>query len=458
MISLNSFWGALPREGRWLLSTVAVSTLGRGLVLPFTLIYLHEVRGFGLGVSGGLMALIAAVAFIVTGPSGALTDRYGARVVMLGGQTSMVLGTLLLGFATTPSAAAVALTLIGVNFGASWPAFNSLIASVVQGEVRQQYFGVNFALTNLGLGVGGIVGGLFADVARPETFTAIYLADAASCLIPLALFLGPLRHLHGRAPRPPRDLADQAGYVRPTYRALLRNPAVRWLTLLTFVATFIGYGQFEAGLPGFARQTAGLSTELIGVGFALNTFVIVGLQFAMMGRIRGRRRTRVLVVMAALWAAAWALVGLGGLLPGGIVAAIGLLGFGVVFGIGETLLQPTVPAMTNDLAADESRGRANALNAAAVQAGTVAGPIVAGLLLQEGAGMLLVALMLVGCAAIVALTRVLERHLPAAANGLLQAGSANQSVRCDQSRGPRRTPEQTTITTADGPSLADQPG
>ena len=42
---LRTFWAALPAEGRWLLSTVAIQTLGRGLTLPFTVIYLHEVRG-----------------------------------------------------------------------------------------------------------------------------------------------------------------------------------------------------------------------------------------------------------------------------------------------------------------------------------------------------------------------------------------------------------------------------
>ncbi|WGX99252.1 MFS transporter [Nocardioides sp. L-11A] len=418
MISMKSFWTALPTEGRWLLSTVAVSTLGRGLVLPFTLIYLHEVRGFGLGVSGLLMAVIAAAAFVVTAPSGALVDRYGARVVLLAGQSAMVAGTLLLAFATTPAAATVALVLIGINFGASWPAFNSLIATVVEGETRQQYFGVNFALTNLGLGVGGIVGGLFADVDRPETFTAIYVADALAGLVPLALFLGPLRHLHGRVLHPPRDLLSGAlSGPAAGYRAILRSPAVRWLTLLTFVATFIGYGQFEAGLPAFARTEAGLSTGVIGFAFALNTFVIVALQFTVMGRIRGRRRTRVLTVMAALWAFAWLLVGTGALAPGSALAVTGLLGFGLVFGIGETLLQPTLPAINNDLAADHLRGRYNALNSAAVQAGTVAGPIVAGFLLEHGHASTLIALMVAGCGAIAIVATVLERHLPAAVNG-----------------------------------------
>lgn len=422
MISFKSFWTALPTEGRWLLSTVAVSTLGRGLVLPFTFIYLHEVRGFGLALSGALMAVIAAVAFVVTGPSGALTDRYGARVVMLGGQCAMILGTIALAFASTPVGAAGALVLLGINFGASWPAFSSLIATVVEGEIRQQYFGVNFALTNLGLGVGGIVGGLFADVARPETFTAIYLVDAACGLIPFALLLGPLRHLHGRVLHPPRNLeAGLESDPAPGYRAILRIPAVRWLTLLTFVATFIGYGQYEAGLPAFARQSAGLSTGVIGVAFALNTVVIVALQFTVMGRIRGARRTRVLAVMAGLWAVAWLLLGAGALAPGSVFAVGGMLGFGLVFGLGETLLQPTLPAINNDLAADHLRGRYNALNAGAVQAATVAGPVISGVLLQRGSGATLIVMMVLGCGVIALVTRALEKRLPAAVNGRLIA-------------------------------------
>ena len=79
MSSMAQFWHALPREGRWLLSTVAIQTLGRGLTLPFTIIYLHEVRDFDLGLSGTLMGIIAVVGLIVTAPGGSLIDRYGAR-------------------------------------------------------------------------------------------------------------------------------------------------------------------------------------------------------------------------------------------------------------------------------------------------------------------------------------------------------------------------------------------
>lgn len=415
---MRTFWNALPTEGRWLLSTVAIQTLGRGMTLPFTIIYLHEVRGFDLGLSGALMSVIAVTGLLVTGPGGTLIDRYGARRVLLVGLVSMIAGCTLLAFATHPAVAAVALVLIGVNFGVSWPGFNALIATVVDGELRQQYFGINFALVNLGIGVGGIIGGFFVDVHNPATFTAIFLIDATSSLIPMALLLGPLRRVRTQA-----DPADHDG-TAGTYREILRQPVVLWLTLVTFISVFIGYGQMEAGFPAFARQVSGVSTQVIGFSFAVNTAVIVLLQFAVLKLISGHRRTRVMQVMALVWAASWLILGATGFLPDSLAAAVGVLAFMGVFAFGETMLQPTVPAMYNDLAADHNRGRYNAINSGAFQGGAITGPIVAGLLLDHGLGAWYIAAMVAGCAAIILLALVLERRVPVVANGVPASAEA----------------------------------
>jgi MFS family permease len=253
-VTLRRFWTQLSPEGRWLLSTVAVQTLGRGLTLPFTVLYLHEVRGFSLDLAGALMAFVAVVALVVTGPAGALTDRVGARTVLLFSTTSQLVGCAVLAFATTPALATLAMVFLGINFGMSWPAFNALIAAVTTGEMRQQYFGINFALVNLGIGVGGVVGGIYADVSQPHTFTVIFLAYAAS----------------------------------GSYLAILRDPSVIGMTALTFFAVFVGYAQLEAGFPAFARQVGGVSTRVIGFAFAINTAVIVllGLAALIAGAVR----------------------------------------------------------------------------------------------------------------------------------------------------------------------------
>lgn len=410
--SLRAFWAVLPREGRWLLSTTAVQLLGRGLTLPFTVIYLHEVRHVPLDVAGLLMAWVFAVGVLVTGPGGAATDRFGARAVCLFGSTTQLVGVAVLAVADTLPKAFVATTLIGIA-GMTWPAFNALIAAIVQGPVRQTYFGISFALVNLGIGIGGLVSGAFVDVHRPGTFTAIYLLDAASMLIPIGLLLGPLRHVHGRADRPVEPTGEPASYLR-----IARQPAVGWLLLLTFIATFVGYGQMEAGMPVFARQVSEVSTRTIGWAFAANTAVIVLCQFLVLRRISGHRRTRVLVVMAAIWATAWLLLGSTGLAPASVAAASGVILFHACFGFGETLLQPTIPAITNDMAPDHLRGRYNALSSAAFQGGGVLGPVVAGVMLDHHLGTAFIVMLVAGCGLAAGLALALERRITPAANGI----------------------------------------
>ena len=161
---LSGFWRDLPREGQLLLSIVVIQFLGTGLVLPFHVVYLHEVRGFPLSDVGLLLGVPPLMGLLVVGPGGSAIDRIGARRVQLGVLSLLVVGDVVLAFATTRPVAALALAINGVAFGMSWPASQSLIATVIPQQLRQRYFGVNFTLLNLGIGIGGIIGGFLVDV------------------------------------------------------------------------------------------------------------------------------------------------------------------------------------------------------------------------------------------------------------------------------------------------------
>lgn len=420
------FWSELPNDGRWLLSTVVVQFFGRGLTLPFTIIYLHEVRGFSLGLSGTLMGLIAVVGLLVTGPAGALVDRYGARRVMLTGLFFAIAGYAVLAFATVPAVAALGLALFGVQLGVGWPSVNALVATVVDGDLRQRYYGVNFALLNLGVGVGGVVGGLVVDVERPETFVMAFLVNAATFVVPVVVLMWPLRHLHGRVDRPADD-GDGSGAAEG-YLSILRRPEVLWLSGLGLLAAFVGYGQMEGGFPAFARLVAEVSTRTIGFAFVVNTVVIVALQFWVMNRVSGRRRTRVLAVMAVVWATAWLLLGVAGLVPGGTAAVVIVLVFHGFFGLGETLMQSVLPSLTNDMAPAHLRGRYNAISSGAFQAGTIAGPVVAGLLLERGWAGGFIGVVVAGCLGIIAMAVAVGRRVTPEVDGVRQEPAESESV------------------------------
>jgi MFS family permease len=393
--TLRSFWLDLPREGRMLLSIVVVQFLGTGLVLPFLVVYLHEIRGFSLGDVGLLIGLGPLMGFLAVGPGGAVIDKYGARVVMLFTMCLEVVADVALTFASALPIAVVAVALQGIAFGVEWPAVQSLIATIVPSGLRQRYFGVNFTLLNLGIGLGGVVGGLVVDVHHPITFQAIYVADALSFLPAIFLLSVPLRHLAGR------PVHDQDPPPAETYLQVMRRPGVQMVMLLSFVSSYVGYSQLNAGTQAFAREVGRISTRGLGFAYACNTLVIVLLQLVVLRRIEGRRRTRVIMVMSLIWAVAWLLLGTSGLLPGTFGATVLVASCASVFAVGETLMQPTIPALVNDLAPDHLRGRYNALSTAAFSLAAIVAPMIAGWLIGNGAGAAYIAQLVLGCGAVV---------------------------------------------------------
>lgn len=411
--ALSSLWHDLPRDGKLLISTVVFQAIGTGLVLPFLVVYLHEVRGIALESVGLLLALQAGVGIAVVAPVGALIDRLGPRRVYVSCLLTLVVGDVLIARATTVLDVAIALALFGYGFGVVWPAANALIGHVIPSDQRQRYFGLNFTLLNLGIGIGGIVGGRFVDVARPGTFVAIYLLDALSYVPAIVMLLGPLRHAGGPVARPASAVDHPV-----SYRALLRDPRLRSLLLLVSVAALVSYPQLNAGLPAFARAEGRISTQALGYAFAANTLVIVVLQLVVLQRIEGRRRTRVTVVMAATWALAWSLLGTTALVPGTVTAALLLAACAGVFGLGETMLQPVSAAMVNDLAPDHLRGRYNALSSLMFSIAFVVGPVVASFLIGGHLAGVYIAFLVGGCALLAVIALVVERHLPAHVNGV----------------------------------------
>jgi MFS family permease len=417
---LADFWHDLSRDGRLLLSTVAVDALGTGLVLPFAVVYLHDVRHIPLGTVGTVIAVPAMVALLLLGPVGSIIDRFGPRRVQLVALVAQTIGSALLAGVHTAGQAAVAFAFIGLGHAAFWPASQSLVAAVVPSSIRQRYFGVNFTLLNAGIGLGGLGAGLFVRVQEAWTFSAVYLADAASFLVPILVLALPLRHVGNKVTYAPPDEITGAPVVGPSggYLSVLRDSAVRHMLVITFFSAFVGYAQMEAGWTAYARVVSEASTRVIGFAFAANTGVIVVLQLVVLQRIEGRRRTRALMLMSAIWAAAWTLMGASGLVPGTLVASVLLVVSLGVFGLGETLLSPVGAAVTNDLAPDHLRGRYNAVNAAVFQVAAIVGPITAGHLLGWRMPLVFVGMLLTGCAVMVVLLRHVETIIPARANGV----------------------------------------
>jgi MFS family permease len=127
-------------------------------------------------------------------------------------------------------------------------------------------------------------------------------------------------------------------------------------------------------------------------------FTVVGAQLLALRAVAKLSRSHALALVGCAWAVAWAtvLVAAG---SGGEVAAVGRFSLAmVIFGLGETLLAPTLGPMVNELSTDDLRGRYNGACAFACTSGWVLGPAVSSVLLGAGLGGVLIAGLLVACA------------------------------------------------------------
>ena len=379
-----------------------VNAFGNGSVYPFLFIYLHNVRGFALGVSGLIVATNAAVALLAGTAGGATADRFGAKRTLAASLALLATAFALFPLVREPWHAFCLAALVGLANGSFWPSYHTLLAAITPAERRHAGYALQRVSTNLGFGIGGGLAGLIAISARPGTFTALFLVDAGTYAAFLALLvLVPA----GRTMQRPRGQASG-------YRLVLGNRVFLALLGLNVLFVTAGYAQLET-LPVFAKNETHVSERGIGLVFLVNSLVIVLAQLPLTKLVEGRRRMAMLGLMTVLWAAAWVLVFGAGLWLSALAATAVIVIAGGIFAIGECLQGPTQQALIADLAPDHLRGRYMALSTSSWSIGWIAGPALGALVLQQEPLALWPAAAGV-CLAAGAGGLLLERRLPAA--------------------------------------------
>lgn len=392
----------LPRAV-WLLQAGGLANMfGNGVIVPFLVIYLHNVRGISLGLAGTIAAANGAAALVSGGVAGALADRIGARTTLVASLLVMSVAFSLFPLIHEAWHAFLLNALAGVGSGAFWPSQGTLLSSLTPRARRPAAFAQQRVTMNLGIGLGGLVGGLIATTSNPSSFTILFLMDSATFLV-FALILT-------RVPSPPREEAP-AHEPHRGYKAVLRDrPFMSFIAMNTiFIAASIAL--FSELFPVFAKNQASVSEREIGLIFFLNTLLIVLLQLPVAKFQEGKRRMSALAVMGVLWAATWVLVLVGGLwLEAGAATALFAVAF-AVFALGECLHGTVQGPLVADLAPGRLLGRYMALSSSSWQVGFIIGPAVGGFVLQAQPYALWAVAAAV-CLAGAAWALMLERSLP----------------------------------------------
>jgi Na+/melibiose symporter-like transporter len=253
------------------------------------------------------------------------------------------------------------------------PALATMIVDCSTSETRSRAFATQFFLQNLGLGVGGLIGGHLVDTSSATSFTVLFAIEAAVFLL-LVVVMATLR-----LPHAPRIEGAPTQSAKGSWKQLLGNRAMVQLCVLGFVLFFACYGQFESGLSAYGVEAAGISPSAMGTALAANTAMIVVAQFAVLKFVERRRRSRVIAAVGIIWSVAWIVAGYASLGHGSQeMATAAFVSTYALFGLGEAMLSPTVAPLVADLAPEGMAGQYNSAFALVKQLALAVGPAVGG--------------------------------------------------------------------------------
>ncbi|MFF2945655.1 MFS transporter [Streptomyces niveus] len=356
----------------------ALSAFGLGFTVPYLYVYVAQVRDLGASTAGAVLAVFAMAALVALPFTGRVIDRRGPLPVVVGGAVLAAVGAVGMGVAATVPAAVFSAALLGAGTAVMQPALATMIVWCSDPSTRTRAFATQFFLQNLGLGLGGLIGGQLVDVNRPGSFTLLFGIEAAMFLV-LAAVAGTVKLPRTSSASSSVLPKEGAGAGGGGLRALLGHRAMVQLCVLGFVLFFACYGQFESGLAAYGTEAAGIDPSTLGIALAANTAVIVVAQFVVLRLVERRRRSRVIASVGLIWAVAWIIAGYAGLGHGSqTMATAAFISTYALFGLGESMLSPTVAPLVADLAPGEMVGQYNAAFALVKQLALAVGPAVGG--------------------------------------------------------------------------------
>ncbi|MGK5549713.1 MFS transporter [Streptomyces sp. URMC 127] len=402
----------------------ALSAFGNGFTVPFLFIYVSQVRNLGASTAGLVLMTFAVSALVVLPFVGRVIDRRGPLPVAIAGTVSAAAGSMGMGLASSESLVFAAAAALGAGIAVIQPTLATMIVWCSTPTTRSRAFAMQFFLNNLGLGVGGLLGGQIVDTSDPGSFVRLFAIEAAMFLV-LGVAVATVR-----LPKAPKveDAVPVDEDAKGGWRTLLGDRAMVQLCLLGFVMFFACYGQFESGLAAFAVEVTRISPATLGIALAANTAAIVLAQFVVLKLVEGHRRSRVMALVGVIWTVAWVAAGVSGLVPGahGVATAL-LISTYALFGIGESMLSPTVAPLVADLAPARLVGQYNSAFALVKQLALAVGPSVGGLMAGGGLYAAYIA-MVIACSVLITVLalRLGRRLTPAQDNPLLARAQRRQ--------------------------------
>jgi MFS family permease len=258
---------------RILATATLVNTFGNGALMTTFALYFTRVVGLrptqvGLALSAGALA-----GLLIQVPAGHLADLRGPRRVLQGftfGASIAILGLL---FARSVWALVAVIAVVSLFDRGARAVLSGYVARIAEGGQGVQFKAYLRAMTNVGISLGALFGGLALWVDQSWAYLGVFALDAVTCAA-TAIWLGRLSHI---APAPPRASGEPR-------MAVLHDLPFVVVTLLSGV-TAMHFMVIEVALPLWIAQETSAPRFLVAVTLMINTVCVALLQVRLTRKI-----------------------------------------------------------------------------------------------------------------------------------------------------------------------------
>jgi MFS family permease len=354
----------------WIIvTTLFIDSIGSTLLFPFFALYITEKFGVGMTQAGILIGMSSLFGILGSMIGGALTDRFGRRMLILFGLVFSALSSLSFGLATNINILYLLIVFVGILSRLAGPAQDAMMADILPESKRQEGFGITRVVFNLAWIFGTAIGGLIST----RSFLALFVTDAViSSLVAVILYFKlpetqPEQHKHAKQSEPLlKTVAD--------YRIVLKDFAYVSF-IFTGILSLLVYQQQYSAFPVYLRDVRGISSQVYGVMLSIAGLEVVLLQFWVSRVIRKYPPFRMMTLGTLFFMIGFTMIGFVQGAPLFLLAVI-------LITVGEMITFPTNRVIAAGFAPADMRGRYMAIYDLGWTLPATIGPAAAGLILD----------------------------------------------------------------------------
>lgn len=354
---------------------MALQMTGFVMILP---LFARRFSEFGAGVELlGTSVMAGALAGTLAAPfMGALADRFGRRLLVLGSLAAYILAFAGYLFASSALAFVLLRALAGAFTAGLVPAVIGIVADLSPVDRRAQWIGIVSGGASVGWIAGPILGGLFYDRWGYSTAIIVSILMAIVTFLTAFFTVPETRRTKGSLVK---DLAPttspyESGSLKFAWQNLQTTspcslPALAVLLCISFAVMF-AWAFIEPNFMFYAYDELGWTTSMLGL--VMSTFGVAMMlgEFGLSHMSDRLGRKPVIVLGVLLFSAQF--IGLA-FFRSYIWISVSF----VIAGLGNALFEPALSASVLDMTASEHQARIQGIKAAAGSLGNILGPALA---------------------------------------------------------------------------------